>query len=479
MQESQHLRKLLASIIGLALIIALVGKTPVASHHTASVAPPDQAFKAHNIEIQPVVRELTSIQNTFIRNASAARREVLFSCQSNRHPRPVLCYGPEQIRRVYGVSSLLAKKITGKGSSITIIDAYGSSTIRKDLKTFDTTWGLSDSQLNILTPFGVHGSDSIWTAETSLDVEWAHVMAPDARVNLVVAKSSSDVDLYNALTYAVNHNLGDIISLSFGENEHCADPKLRRAEHRVFSQATKKGMTILAATGDLGAVQPTCDNASYQRAISFPADDPLVTAVGGTDLVADAATGQYMKETAWNESSTYNKASGGGFSTIYRAPGYQSARTSSPANADASAIYQFPDDPSSIESNHARGRGVPDISLNASVNGGVVVYQSNPATGHVSLNIMGGTSVGTPELAGILADGVQMAHHRLGAINPALYKLGSSNTYRLVMHDVISGNNTLASSGLSGYTASHGWDPTTGWGSPSHAEEFLQALIAP
>lgn len=479
MQESQHLRKLCASIVGLALIIALAGKTPLASQQTASAAPPAPTFKAHSVEIEPVVRELASLQSPLIQSAGAENRAVIFACQSNHHPRPVLCYGPQQIRRVYGVNSLLAQEITGKGSAITIIDAYGSPTIRKDLRAFDATWGLPDPQLHIFTPFGVHGSDSIWTAETSLDVEWAHVMAPDATINLVVAKNSNDVDLYNALSYTVNHNLGDIISLSFGENEHCVDPKLRRAEHRVFREAVKRGITLLAATGDLGSVQPTCDNASYQKAVSFPADDPLVTAVGGTELVADASTGQYVRETVWNESSTYGKASGGGFSTIYQAPAYQNAILGIPVKSIAGTSSLVPDEQQDSASVPFRGRAVPDISLNASVNGGVMVYQSNPTTKRITLSIMGGTSVGTPELAGILADGVQMAHHRLGAINPTLYKLGSSGPYKLAMHDVTSGNNQLATSGLPGYAAGHGWDAATGWGSPGHAAEFLQALTTP
>jgi len=91
---------------------------------------------------------------------------------------------------------------------------------------------------------------------------------------------------------------------------------------------------------------------------------------------------------------------------------------------------------------------------------------------------MGGTSVATPELAGILADGVQLAHHRLGSINPALYKLGNSKLYHQVMHDISSGDNMLASTGLAGYAATPGWDPATGWGSPRQAAAFLQALIA-
>ena len=90
---------------------------------------------------------------------------------------------------------------------------------------------------------------------------------------------------------------------------------------------------------------------------------------------------------------------------------------------------------------------------------------------------MGGTSVGTPELAGLIADGVQMAHHRLGQINPALYKIGSGSDYHTLLNDVTSGDNILAVANVPGYTAGSGWDAATGWGSPKQASAFLQALF--
>ncbi|HEY3993215.1 MAG TPA: S53 family peptidase, partial [Ktedonobacteraceae bacterium] len=363
---------------------------------------------------------------------------------------------PYQIRQAYHVNDLLERqRITGKGSSITIIDAYGNPNIRKDLRIFDTIWGLPAAKLNIIAPYGISGSDSAWISETSLDVEWAHAMAPGATINLVLAKDSNDFNIYKVLAYAVKHNLGDIISLSFGENEKCVDPKLRLDEHRIFREAISKGMTLLAATGDFGSAQLACASSSFEKAVSFPSDDPLVTAVGGTALTADAATGRYIRETAWNESGTYNKATGGGYSKIYRVPAFQRGITGI-----------------------TTGRAVPDISLNASVNGGVIVFARQRAKARPIINIMGGTSAAAPELAGILADGVQMAHHRLGAINPALYRLGSSSTYRLVMNDITSGNNILLSSGLTGYRAHRGWDAATGWGSPKAAGPFLKALIA-
>ena len=457
MQVKRHLSLLfLATLICVVLLATIASTSSFAQNRLVNAVPTDGVFKTHPVQIQPILVRYNPEPSHTVWNAGTLPQPVHFACQSNTNPQPSLCYGPYQVRQAYNVTDLLTKqRITGKGSSITIIDAYGSPNIRKDLQNFDATWNLPSPQLNIIAPYGVQGTDSAWISETSLDVEWAHAMAPDATINLVLAKDSNDFNIYMALAYAVKHNLGDIVSLSFGENEKCVDPKLRLAEHRVFREATSKGMTLLAATGDFGSAQLACDSSSFEKSISFPSDDPLVTAVGGTMLTADAVTGRYIRETSWNESSDYNKATGGGYSKIYGVPAFQRGLIG-----------------------NGTGRAVPDISLNASVNGGVIVFESHRATGRSTINIMGGTSAAVPELAGLLADGVQMAHHRLGAINPALYRLGTSNNYMLAMHDITSGNNTLLSSGLNGYKAHQGWDAATGWGSPREAGPFLQALIA-
>jgi subtilase family serine protease len=381
---------------------------------------------------------------------------VHFHCQSNNNPQPVLCYGPYQIRHAYGVDTLLAQHMTGKGSVITIVDAYGSPTLARDVRAFDRAWGLAAPTLQIIAPYGHHRGDSSWVAETSLDVEWAHALAPDAAIDLVLARTSDDVDLYKTLKYVVEHNLGDVISLSFGENERCIDPDLRAAEHELLLKAASQGITVLAAAGDSGSAQFTCDDKSYVEGVSYPASDPLVTAIGGTTLNADALTGAYHGETAWNETYPYDKASGGGYSSIFAQPAYQTHLVG-----------------------RSTGRGIPDLSLNASVDGGVLIYQSDLDTGRLMMTIMGGTSVGTPEMAAILADGVQLAHHRLGQINPALYRLGASNAYLALMNDIVSGNNALAIARVHGYHARRGWDAATGWGSPRNAYAFLQALISP
>ncbi len=456
MQAKHHyLRVLMSTLVCSVLLATIAGITPLTRNKMANAALMDQIFKAHRIQVPPVFIRYNPVVMRHGGSVSPAADPVSFACQSNSNPQSSLCYGPYQMRQAYHVNDLLEQGITGKGSAITIIDAYGSPSIRQDLEAFDAIWGLPNPQLNVITPYGDNGSDSSWIAETSLDVEWAHVMAPDATINLVVARDNYDSTIFRVLAYAVRHNLGDVISLSFGENENCVDSSLRLAAHRLFQEATSKGMTLLAASGYFGSAQLACYNNAFEKAVSFPADDPLVTAVGGTTLTADPETGQYIHEAVWNESSAFNRASGGGYSKIYRVPTFQRGLLSK-----------------------AGGRGVPDIALNASIDRGVIVLDSPRATAQPTIDIMGGTSAAVPELAGLLADGVQMAHRRLGLVNPALYRLGISSDYYQLMNDITSGNNMLLSSGFRGYWASPGWNAATGWGSPRDAGLFLQALIA-
>ena len=123
----------------------------------------------------------------------------------------------------------------------------------------------------------------------TLDVEWSHAIAPGANIVLVHAKSNQDVDILSAIRYAVDNNLGDVISMSFGEDERCVGSPgsdLISAYHDVFVAATQRNITLFASSGDQGAALPTCDGNSWSKAVSSPASDPLVTGVGGTELQA-------------------------------------------------------------------------------------------------------------------------------------------------------------------------------------------------
>jgi len=414
----------------------------------------------------------------------------LFNCQVGLSVGA--CYDPYQMRHAYNIDTLIKAGFTGKGKTIIIIDAFQSPNIVEQLNTFDTFYGLPslnglggtpDRKLGTFTqiaPDGLTPFDptdlnmSGWAEEISLDVLWSHAIAPGANIVLDLAKTNDDADLLSVTKYAVEHRLGDIISQSFGEGEKCMDPKLLAKEHQVFAEATLRNITLFASSGDEGAAQATCDGNSWMKSASTPASDPLVTAVGGTELhaadycltangcdpTANPAPGTYQGEIAWNEGPPFGDfqdefdstiATGGGFSVLYDEPSYQRGTI----HGD-------------------RQRGEPDVSYNAAVLHGVLTYLDIPGipSGYYRF---GGTSAGSPQWAAIMAIADQKAGHSLGFINRALYQLGQSQKkYAASFFDITSGTNSAVEYDAEGnpvtvlgFNAGKGWDATTGLGSPT------------
>lgn len=442
------IRNIIIAVVAVVVVLGVAFGSFLAFRSVGANAatPQVDTFKAHPIVAKP------RMSKTANPNASGQ-----FTCQNEGAP--FVCFGPWQMRTAYGVQSLIDKGKDGSGTTIVIIDAFSSPTIRQDLAAFDKVFHLRDPKLNIIAPQGSLPFDPKdanmegWAGEITLDVEWAHAMAPGATITLVLARTNEDVDILKATKYAVDHNLGDVISQSFGEDESCVDPKLLKAQHEIFEAASKKGITIFASTGDQGAAQPTCDNTSFSKAASSPAVDPLVTAVGGTQLFANTSTGAYKKEVTWNEVATFGAATGGGYSKIYKRPSYQDGVVGS------------------------NWRGEPDVAMNAAINHGVLVAFQG------SFFLFGGTSASTPEFAGLVAIADQINHGRLGNINPKLYSIGKSQNYGAAFHDVTVGNNTFAFADaggtvhvIKGFSAGKGWDAVTGWGSLNAA--VLLPLLA-
>jgi subtilase family serine protease len=364
----------------------------------------------------------------------------------------VQCYSPQALAKAYDIPGSL----TGAGQTIVIIDAFGYPTLPQDAQVFDTAFGLPALKLNVIYPdgqpvFDPGNADEVsWSGEIALDVESAHAIAPRARIDLVVAKSDQDTDIASAEEYVAQHNLGAVLSQSYGEAESCEDPAIRAAVHRAYRRATRKGMTVFASSADDGAAMPSCDGSSWIKSVSTPASDPLVTGVGGTHLNATQPAGQYESETAWNDAFG---ASGGGFSTIYKRPAYQLGL---PVHG---------------------ARGVPDVSYNGDVNGGILIAWSQGQESQVGLIYeFGGTSAGSPQWAAIIALANQGAHQRIGYLNPALYAIAATPLRSYAFHDVTTGDNTVTlpdANGnpvtITGYPAGKGWDPVTGLGSPDAA----------
>ena len=400
----------------------------------------------------------------------------LFDCQSEPLDTQDRCYSPQQLQQAYGLSGLLAQKVNGDGETIVIVDAYANPYIATDLKVENSTFGLPEAKLKVVAPFGVPKFDVndfnqlVWAVESSLDVLSAHAMAPKADIVLVQAASSGDADMLAATKYAVDKHLGDVLSQSFGEAESCVDPGLLGQEHTLFQSAVAQGMTLFASSGDSGAALFSCDGSSAIQDVSSPASDPLVTGVGGTTLNADDPAGNYIGETAWTEPAfgcnppaldLSDGCSGGGYSTLYDRPAYQQSLVTS-----------------------GSGRGVPDVSYNAGVNGGLLIHSGALLVAFFGLDpktpaffAIGGTSAGSPQWSALAADAAQLAGHPLGNINPSLYQLaGQPSSYAADLHDVTVGNNDVSEIGA-GFDAGTGWDPVTGLGTPN-AAGLLPALAS-
>ena len=377
----------------------------------------------------------------------------------------VPCYGPQQIRNAYNVTPLLKDGYTGKGQSIVIIDSYGSPTIRHDLQVFDKAFGLPDPpSFKILSPLGTVAynptkiPDQVgWAYETTLDVEWSHALAPDA--NIVLMTSPVDEtqgvqgmpQFLSLEKYALDHHLGNIISQSWGTTEETlfgSGEYIIDQFESLYARAVQEHVSVFASAGDAGTANPNVNGKIYPYpTVGFPASSPLVTAVGGTSLYADP-NGSYDRETVWDEVAKSGGATGGGISRFFGEPDYQ--RDNLPRSAQA------------LLNGH---RGLPDVSYNADPYTPILIYVSFVSPAGYAL--IGGTSEGSPQWAGITADANQLAGHPLGFLNPAIYSLGNSSDYSESFHDITVGNNGYG--GIPGYKATRGWDPATGWGSPKTA----------
>lgn len=438
-----------------------VAITLAASPAPAAVLAAGQAFPS--VGVHPLAVHVKGTE---------ARRDLLhFSCQDRQIDVSIACRTPQQLRTAYGFDGLLSNGIDGTGRTIIIVDAFDNPYIASDLTLFDAAFGLPDPTLNVYypdgqTPFDYTDGNMVgWSSEISLDVEWAHAMAPGATIDLVLGKSNQDADLNSATKWAVDHNIGDVISQSFGEAESCASPADVNQLHKIYFEAKKKGITLLASSGDFGADQPSCDGSDLIKSAGWPAIDPLVTGVGGTNVVLTPSSGAYQSERAWSDGpsgcfpTTDFGCSGGGFSDIYGRPSYQ--------NGTANTL--------------AGHRGVPDVSYNAGVDGGVIVHwgvgdtvSGGSPTDPTSFWLFGGTSAGSPQWAALVAGADQYGGHRVGQINNKLYGIAHSKSqYASALHDVTTGNNNYEHTG---YDAGKGWDPVTGLGSPNAAK--LVPLLA-
>ena len=405
----------------------------------------------------------------------------------------VQCYSPAQMERAYGLKPLYRRGYDGRGRTIIIVDPYGSPTIGHDLAYFDKQTGLPAPPhfrviapegpippFPVINPYHITPYDSARidkAGETTGDVEVAHEIAPGANILLVETPVSETGNgggfaaMMAAEQYVFRRNMGDVVSQSFSLPEHNFGRAAIMRLRYPYLTAHKDRVSVFGATNDQGVSGFTRSSISlhHHRVVQWPASDPLVTGVGGTDIHLDAGGHRIAPDTAWND--TWNRfvahftnpclappfawAGSGGLSTIFKRPAYQ-------------------DPVRSVVGGH---RGLPDISMNASISDGVLLYSSWQGAGIWGAG-GGGTSASTPEFAAMIAIADQMAHKRLGLINPYLYELERRHAPGIL--DVTQGTNTVSfhqdqqtDTGriitVDGYHARRGYDLVTGVGTPNAA----------
>ncbi|PTT83963.1 peptidase S53 [Pelomonas sp. HMWF004] len=357
---------------------------------------------------------------------------------------PVTTYTPAQIRAAYALPALSAPPAQlGAGQTIYIVNAKHNPNTAAELAAFNAKFGLPTCTTRTLAanaalPLAAAGTgcelviaysttagaltatapgyDSGWATEIALDVQWAHATAPLARLVLIEAPDASVASLSNAVALANRMGPG-VVSMSFGATEGSWTGSYDSA----FSSS---GMTYLAATGDNGA------------AVSWPSVSSKVVAVGGTTLTYSTAA---RSEAAWS-------GTGGGTSAYTALPAYQSGTVGG----------------------YAR-RAVADVAFNANPNSGQYVALISPGTTTVRWVSAGGTSLSTPQWAGLIAmaNAVRVAGGKavLGQPHAAIYQqIGAVPTaYAAAFKDIASGSNGSCTT----CAAKTGYDTPTGWGTPN------------
>ena len=335
---------------------------------------------------------------------------------------PSGAYTPAQLQKAYGFTSIAFGSVagTGKGETIAIVDAYDDPNIQADLNTFDTQFGLPATTVTRVnetgtTSYPASDSSGGWELEESLDVEWAHAMAPGASIMLVEATSASYSDLLTAVSYGASH--ANVVSMSWGGGEF-------QGETQYDTYFVHAGVAFVASSGDSGAPA------------SYPSASPNVLSVGGTALTLGAGN-VWSSEVGWS-------GSGGGPSAYESQPSYQKGVVTQTSSA----------------------RATPDVAYDASPSTGVAVYDSVPYNGTTYGWLeVGGTSAGAPQWSALLAIADQ---GRALSGQPALNSSSPQQVMNLLyaksadFHDITSGTST----GTPEYSAGPGYDYVTGMGSP-------------
>ena len=424
-----------------------------------------------------------------------------------KHQPYVVCgYVPQQYQSAYGESSLLRSGVNGRGVTVAITDAYAAPTIYQDAQQYNRVHQqpqFTPGQFTQITP-GANGYDQAslcgaqgWYGEETLDVEAVHAMAPGAKI-VYVGAADCLTGLDDAWAGAIDHHVANVITNSWTSGTD--DINLLGTDYVTFYEqysleAALTGITVNFSSGDSG--DHTVGGTSLStKTVEFPADLPYVTGVGGTSVLI-GSRGQWVGEHGWQSAystltngawtpappGTYSSGGGGGTSQLFTQPFYQAGKV-----------------PTSISEYYGSTpmRAVPDISAAGDPNTGFEVgeTQAFPDGTYWAQYRIGGTSLSSPLMAGVVAVADQFSHRSLGFINPVYYKLLDTPA----LHDIVAPSSPLAQvrtdyanflDSSTGYlfrlqtvdvqsSTLHdtpGYDDETGVGTPDGPAFFLGTLI--
>ncbi len=364
---------------------------------------------------------------------------------------------PQDWATIYDVGPLYNQGLDGTGQSIAVLGRVDVAL--QDVRTFRANASLPPNDPQMI----VNGPDPGFPAcddelESAMDVEWAGAIARNASVKFVITKSGTTDGINLSAQYAVNHNVAPIVSLSYGLCEAALGSAGNAFWNNTWAQAAAQGMSVLVSSGDGGAAgcdSPTETTATQGRGVNGLCSTSYSTCVGGTQFNDGHNPGQYwsasngsglssalsyIPEVAWNESGWSGGlwASGGGASTLYSKPSWQTA-PGVPADGK---------------------RDVPDVALHGSIQDAYVVQVQG------NIFYASGTSAAAPSLASVMALVNEHKGTAQGNANPVFYALANqqlSGNGAAVFHDITSGTNSVP--GATGFNAGTGYDETTGLGS--------------
>ncbi|WP_126628956.1 S53 family peptidase [Dictyobacter alpinus] len=348
-------------------------------------------------------------------------------------------YTPGELRNAYNVSPLLNIGVNGHGQTIGLFELDGYNPADIDL--FRKTYKLGPGKYSNVLVDGATNTPGVHALDVEKDMEMVSAIAPGAAQKVYIAPDTTTgvYDLYNQI---VTEDTTSVITVGWGDCEAASGASTLNALNNILKQGAIQGQAFFAASGNAGAYGCGDNNLN----VSTPVDSPYVIGVGGTSL-STGRNGSYTGEAAWSNPSPaphvqgHGAGGGGGISAYFKRPSYQ-------AGPYLKSTYRL----------------IPDVSANADPATGDRIYCSVPAAGCSGWMVEGGTNAAAPLWAAIAADINQYLSDRhkptLGRVNSDLYLLYTIPQPYVPFHDIITGTNLY-------YTASAGYDPTTGLGSPN------------